>query len=109
MEQVPYVCGVLAGFNPQPLLPLVTRFPKVHSVHDTTSMPKPHKILSRRWLTTPRASILCLCHVAGHVSLVPCGVVAVHVPRLDLMKSGTMYVLTPVPYIQRHLAMSPQN
>ena len=40
----------------------------------------------------------CVCHVAGHVTFVPCGYGAVDVPRVDLMKSETMYVLTPVPY-----------
>ena len=42
----------------------------MHSIHGTTSMPKPHKILTRRWFKPLCASVLCLCHKGGHGCLV---------------------------------------
>ena len=62
-------------------------FKKVRSIHDTTRMPNAHKILIRRWFNPPCASVLCLFHVAGHVTCVPCGCVAGDVPRVDLMNN----------------------
>ena len=61
-------------------------------------MPKPHKLLNRRWFNPCFASILCLCLVADHVAFVPFGCVAVNLPRVDLMKRAIMYVSTLVPY-----------
>ena len=70
-----------------PLHPLLRRFQNCIWHSRWESMPKPHKILTRRWFNPPCASVLCLCHVAGHVTCVPCGCVAVDVPRVDLMNN----------------------